>query len=183
MLSGYVISHRHFDNITRIRMPETILETIRNNASSQYEDDFFNEHFKVHLNFELCEKKQNVLVEYYKKREQWTDASPEDLEGEYIACINMLRYIHCTLFGGNNQQFYDHVCKKLIKSKSVAIDDDYEFREDILDCVTYYKEGFQDDEDNDYSTTERELQIKIIDYMVKILNNPNFQEIYPDERV
>lgn len=60
----------------------------------------------------------------------------------------------------------------------------HNIRDDILDCVTYYKEGFQndDDDEDEYTTTERELQIKIIDFMVKILNNPNFLEIYPDER-
>ena len=72
---------------------DAILSNIRDNASSQYEGDFFNEHYKVHNNFPLCDKKQIVLIEYYKKREQWTDASADDLETEYKACINMLYYI------------------------------------------------------------------------------------------
>tara|TARA_B100001989_G_C24458235_1_gene422735 strand:+ start:416 stop:1003 length:588 start_codon:yes stop_codon:yes gene_type:complete len=165
---------------------DTILNNIRDNASTHYNDDYFNQHYKVHNDFQICDKKQNILIEYYKKREQWTDVSNDNLEPEYNACINMLRYIHLTMFGGNDQPLYDNVCKTLINSKSVSIDDDYELRDDILDCVTYYKEGFQnddDDDEDDYTTTERELQIKIIDFMVKILNNPNFQEVYPDERV
>ena len=164
---------------------DDILRNIRNNASTHYKDDFFNEHYKIHNDFQICNKKQNVLIEYYKKREQWTDANSDDLETEYKACINMLYYIHYTMFGGSNQPMYDNVCKKLINSKSVSIDNDYELRDDILDCVTYYKDGFQgdDDDDDEYTPTERELQIKIIDFMVKVLNNPNFQEVYPDERV
>lgn len=164
-----------------------VLSNIRDNASPHYDNEFFNEHFKVHINFPLCDKKQNILTEYYKKRERWTDTCPDDLESEYKACIYMLNYIQSIMFGGNNQYVYDNMCKALIQSNSISIDDDYELKEDILDCVTYYKDGFQGDDDNDddfeYSLTERDLQVKIIDIMVKILNNPNFQEVYPDERV
>ena len=50
-----------------------------------------------------CVKKQNILMEYYKKREQWTDVSSDDLESEYKACINMLNYIHCIMLVESNK--------------------------------------------------------------------------------
>jgi hypothetical protein len=149
----------------------TIREIYENSDESQYTNDYFNDHFTVHRDFHLCNKKQSILMEYYKKRNLWTETE-DNSTNEYNAYINMLDYILSTMFG--DQELFRYTVKILLESKKILVDNVCELRQDVLECITYYK-------DDAYTIEDEQLQTRIIDKITEIINHPNFQEIYSDD--
>ena len=140
--------------------------------------DFINQHYRISPNITLSDKKQDMLIEYYKKRENWIDTN--DPTQEYKNMISFISFLHCQMFGGTCQDTFEYTTKSMLTqspNSTITIDNDYELFDDILDCVNYYKEGF-DDRDNEVTIEQTELQEKIINYVVKLNANPNFQYIY-----
>ena len=137
------------------------------------------ERYCINRNIRICDRKINLLREYYKKRDQWIDTT--DLTIEYKSIISLLKYIQNIVFGGKNQEYFESVTKKLIINDNPIIVIDYEYKldQDIWDCVTYYKDGFTDSSGGENFTPEQvEQQTSIVNLMVKINNNPNFIFIF-----
>ena len=152
--------------------------TNRITRRSVYDNDI-EERYCIHRNIHICERKVNLLREYYKKRDQWTDTN--DLTIEYEGIICLLKYLQDTVFGGTNQEYFDSITKKLLINDKPIIVIDYEYKldQDIWDCVTYYNDGFTDSSGGENFTPEHiEQQTKITNLMVKLNNNPNYISIF-----
>ena len=75
-------------------MPITVVD---NNNSEDYECDEFEyitleSVYNFHRSVELCDKKKEVLLEYYKKRDAWCCADDNSVE-EYSFAISLFYYI------------------------------------------------------------------------------------------
>ena len=145
---------------------------------SCYDEDI-EQRYSINKDTYICKRKIGFLREYYKKRDLWTDA--DDLTNEYKGIISLLKYLHDTVFGGTNQEYFNSITKKLltIDKPIIVIDEQYHLKQDIWDCVTGYEDGFTDYSNGQNFTPEQiEQQTIIINMTVKISNNPNFISIF-----
>ena len=137
---------------------------------SQYEEDLF-EHYVMDSSVNLCDHKLEFLREYYKKRDRWVN----DEEGEYMNAICLLEYIHESVLGATNQAYFDCVTMPLltVDAPKILIDGEYKLRDDIIECIDYYKNGFHD-EDEERTANDSEYQTKIVEIIHKLNHNPNY---------
>ena len=158
-------------------MPITVVD---NNNSEDYECDEFEyitleSVYNFHRSVELCDKKKEVLLEYYKKRDAWCCADDNSVE-EYSFAISLFYYIE-KLFEDDEKFIYMTKTMIDLEDKITIKDQDTNFKDDILECIEFYLNGFGTD-DQETSVEISDLQNKILTTLHRIHNIENWITIF-----
>lgn len=164
-------------------MPFTVSN---NNApeSSEYGDDFeeitLDSAYLFDECVELCDKKKEVLLEYYKKRDAWCCADDNSIE-EYNFAISIFRFIE-KLFEDDEKFIYMMKTMIDMEDKITLRDQETSFKDDVLECVEFYLNGFNTD-DQELSVEISELQNEILTTLHRIHNVENWISVFgsPDD--